>query len=75
MAKKKNTQNIVIGGASGALPPVIGWAIATGSVSIEPIVLFLIILFGHHLTFGLLVYLNQMIIKRPIFLCYLLHQA
>ena len=41
--KRKTPQNIVIGGAAGALPPVIGWAIATGSVSVEPIVLFLII--------------------------------
>ena len=41
--KKRTAQNIVIGGAAGALPPVIGWAIATGSVSVEPIVLFLII--------------------------------
>ena len=32
-----------IGGAAGALPPVIGWTIATGSISIEPIILFLII--------------------------------
>tara|TARA_B100001540_G_scaffold310673_1_gene328819 strand:- start:1343 stop:2257 length:915 start_codon:yes stop_codon:yes gene_type:complete len=41
--KRKTPQNIVIGGASGALPPVIGWSIATGGVSIEPIILFLII--------------------------------
>ena len=41
--KRKTPQNIVIGGAAGALPPVIGWSIATGGVSIEPIVLFLII--------------------------------
>tara|TARA_A100001011_G_scaffold375049_1_gene436170 strand:+ start:32 stop:946 length:915 start_codon:yes stop_codon:yes gene_type:complete len=41
--KRKTPQNIVIGGAAGALPPVIGWSIATGSVSIEPIILFLII--------------------------------
>ena len=41
--KRKTSQNIVIGGASGALPPVIGWAIATGGISLEPIVLFLII--------------------------------
>ena len=41
--KRKTPQNIVIGGAAGALPPVIGWAIATGSLSIEPIILFLII--------------------------------
>jgi protoheme IX farnesyltransferase len=41
--KRKTPQNIVIGGAAGALPPVIGWTIATGSVTIEPIILFLII--------------------------------
>ena len=41
--KRKTPQNIVIGGASGALPPVIGWAIATNSIALEPIILFLII--------------------------------
>ena len=41
--KRKTPQNIVIGGAAGALPPVIGWSIATGGVSIEPMILFLII--------------------------------
>jgi len=41
--KRKTPQNIVIGGAAGALPPAIGWTIATGSISIEPIILFLII--------------------------------
>ena len=41
--KRKTPQNIVIGGAAGALPPVIGWTIATGSVTVEPIILFLII--------------------------------
>ena len=41
--KRKTPQNIVIGGASGALPPVIGWAIATNEISLEPIILFLII--------------------------------
>jgi len=41
--KRKTPQNIVIGGASGALPPVIGWAIATNGIALEPIVLFLII--------------------------------
>ena len=41
--KRKTSQNIVIGGASGALPPVIGWAIATNTISLEPIILFLII--------------------------------
>jgi len=43
--KKKTPQNIVIGGAAGALPPVIGWTIATNSISLEPISLFLIIFF------------------------------
>ena len=41
--KRRTPQNIVIGGAAGALPPVIGWAIATNSVSVESIILFLII--------------------------------
>ena len=41
--KRRTPQNIVIGGAAGALPPVIGWAIATNSVSAESIILFLII--------------------------------
>ena len=41
--KRKTPQNIVIGGAAGALPPVIGWTIATGNISLEPLVLFLII--------------------------------
>ena len=43
--KRKTPQNIVIGGAAGALPPVIGWTIATGEITIEPIILFLIIFF------------------------------
>jgi protoheme IX farnesyltransferase len=41
--KRWTAQNIVIGGAAGALPPVIGWVAVTGSVGIEPLVLFLII--------------------------------
>ena len=41
--KRRTPQNIVIGGAAGALPPMIGWAIATGGVSLESFVLFLII--------------------------------
>ena len=43
--KRKTPQNIVIGGASGALPPVIGWTIATNSLSIESLTFFLIIFF------------------------------
>lgn len=41
--KRYTAQNIVIGGAAGALPPVIGWASVTGTVTIEPIILFMII--------------------------------
>jgi len=43
--KRLTPQNIVIGGAAGAFPPMIGWAAATGGVGLEPIVLFLIIFF------------------------------
>jgi protoheme IX farnesyltransferase len=41
--KRATRQNIVIGGAAGGVPPVIGWAAATGQVGLEPLVLFLII--------------------------------
>jgi protoheme IX farnesyltransferase len=41
--KRKTPQNIVIGGAAGAFPPMVGWAAATGSVGVESILLFLII--------------------------------
>jgi protoheme IX farnesyltransferase len=41
--KRSTPQNIVIGGAAGALPPVIGWAAVTGGISIEPLLLFAII--------------------------------
>src|SRR5688572_1831799 len=41
--KRRTPQNIVIGGAAGAFPPMIGWVAVTGSVTIESILLFLII--------------------------------
>ena len=41
--KRSTPQNIVIGGAAGALPPVIGWAAVTGGLSIEPLLLFAVI--------------------------------
>lgn len=41
--KRWTPQNIVIGGAAGALPPVVGWAAVTGHVAIEPLVLFFIV--------------------------------
>jgi protoheme IX farnesyltransferase len=43
--KRSTPQNIVIGGAAGAFPPMIGWAAVTGSVSLESVLLFLIIFF------------------------------
>ena len=41
--KRSTPQNIVIGGAAGALPPAIGWAAASGEIALEPFVLFLIV--------------------------------
>jgi protoheme IX farnesyltransferase len=41
--KRQTPLNIVIGGAAGALPPVIGWAAAAGRIGLEPLILFLII--------------------------------
>ena len=41
--KRSTPQNIVIGGAAGAFPPVVGWAAVTGGISFESVVLFLII--------------------------------
>ncbi|NBR01717.1 MAG: protoheme IX farnesyltransferase [Alphaproteobacteria bacterium] len=41
--KRSTPQNIVIGGAAGALPPVIGWAAVTGGLSVEPLILFAVI--------------------------------
>jgi protoheme IX farnesyltransferase len=41
--KRNSIQNVVIGGASGAFPPMIGWAAVTGNIAIESIILFMII--------------------------------
>ena len=43
--KRLTPQNIVIGGAAGALPPVVAWAAVTGKVDVEPLLLFAIIFF------------------------------
>jgi len=43
--KRRTPQNIVIGGAAGAFPPMIGWAAVSGTVSVESLVLFAIIFF------------------------------
>src|SRR5690606_14108847 len=52
--KRRTPQNIVIGGAAGAFPPMIGWAAVTGTVSLESILLFLIIFFWTPPRFGAL---------------------
>ena len=41
--KRSTPQNIVIGGAAGAFPPMIGWAVATGGVSLESVLMFLLV--------------------------------
>ncbi|MFC7610188.1 heme o synthase [Teichococcus aestuarii] len=43
--KRRTPQNIVIGGAAGAFPPMIGWAAVTGQVSLEAVVMFAIVFF------------------------------
>ena len=43
--KRSTSQNIVIGGAAGAFPPLVAWAAASGTVSLEPVLLFAIIFF------------------------------
>ena len=49
--KRRTPQNIVIGGAAGAFPPVIGWTIATGSLSLEPLAFFFNNIFLDTITF------------------------
>ncbi len=43
--KRRTPQNIVIGGAAGAFPPMIGWACATGGIGLEPLLMFALIFF------------------------------
>lgn len=43
--KRRTPQNIVIGGAAGAFPPAIGWAVVTGNIGIEAVILFALIFF------------------------------
>jgi len=45
LLKRNTPQNIVIGGAAGALPPVIGWAAVTGNVALPALLLFLIVFY------------------------------
>jgi protoheme IX farnesyltransferase len=57
--KRLTPQNIVIGGAAGAFPPMIGWAAATGSIGLEAVLLFLIIFFWTPPHFWALALLRQ----------------
>ena len=45
LLKRSTPQNIVIGGAAGALPPVIGWAAVTGNVGIPALILFALVFY------------------------------
>lgn len=45
LLKRSTTQNIVIGGAAGAVPPMVGWAAVTGSLALQPLYLFALIFF------------------------------
>ena len=51
--KRQTVQNIVIGGAAGAFPPIFVHICATGSFGLEALILFLIIFYGHRHIFGL----------------------
>ena len=67
--KRRTPQNIVIGGAAGALPPVIGWTIATGTLTIEPLILFLIIFLWTPSHFWALSIYKSNDYKKPIYQC------
>jgi heme o synthase len=73
--KRRSVQNIVIGGAAGAFPPVIGWAIANNSLSIEPIIFIFNYIFLDSISFfGHYLYINQRIIKKLKSQCFQLCQ-
>ena len=69
--KRRTPQNIVIGGAAGAFPPMIGWAAATGEVGIEALVLFLIIFaWTPSRISGRFRFIARGITQRPVCPCY-----
>ena len=70
--KHLTPQNIVIGGASGAMPPVLGWTAIQNGITFEPLVLFLIIFIWTPPHFGLLLYIEKTIMRKLVFPCYLL---
>ena len=54
------------------MPPVLGWTAIQNGITFEPLVLFLIILYGPHHIFGLLLYIEKTIMRKLVFPCYLL---
>lgn len=66
--KRRTPQNIVIGGAAGAFPPMIGWAVVSGSVTIESLILFLIIFMWTPPHFWALALIAAAIMRRLVFL-------
>jgi protoheme IX farnesyltransferase len=73
--KRHTSQNIVIGGAAGALPPVVGWAAATGGIGVEPLILFLIIFFGRRRISGRCRSIAAMSMRAPVCRCCRLRRA
>jgi protoheme IX farnesyltransferase len=76
--KRLTPQNIVIGGAAGAFPPMIGWAAVTGSVDVASVVLFLIIFFWTPPHFWALALFSSDDYKRagiPMMPCVVGHEA
>src|SRR5262249_13559782 len=66
--KRSTPQNIVIGGAAGAVPPLVGWAAATGDLALPALFLFLIVFFWtppHFWTLALLIPANSASARLP----------
>ena len=67
--KRRTPQNIVIGGAAGAFPPAIGWAVVTGNIGIEAVILFALIFFGRRHTSGHWHFIGRKIMRLPVCRC------
>ena len=66
--KRTTPQNIVIGGAAGAVPPLVGWAAATGDLTLPALILFLIVFFWtppHFWALALLIKRNYAAARDP----------
>ncbi len=59
LLKRSSTQNIVIGGAAGAIPPLVGWAAVAGEISLLPILMFLMVFYWTPPHFWALALLRQ----------------